>query len=162
MRKKIDQVEVIRRFIEIHGNIYDYKNVIYKNREEKISIICDVHGEFKQRPHNHIEGSGCPKCAIEKTISTNISRYSVRHPMQNSVISSRHLSSSYKTKWYITPKHNIWFCQGYEPILFNELLTIYREEDIITDYNKMPEFWYRDNDNVLHRYYPDCYIPQNR
>jgi hypothetical protein len=47
----------------IHKNKYDYSKVFYKNgSKEKITIICDVHGEFKQLPSSHLRGQGCPKC----------------------------------------------------------------------------------------------------
>ena len=29
----------------------------------KIIIICKTHGEFKQKPNNHLQANGCPKCA---------------------------------------------------------------------------------------------------
>ena len=32
----------------------------------KVCIICKVHGEFWQTPHNHLKGYGCKKCSIEK------------------------------------------------------------------------------------------------
>jgi hypothetical protein len=30
----------------------------------KVTILCDVHGEFSQRPADHINGSGCPECSL--------------------------------------------------------------------------------------------------
>lgn len=47
---------------EVHGNRYDYSKVIYKGCEHKVIIICDIHGEFKQTPHNHLKGNNCEKC----------------------------------------------------------------------------------------------------
>lgn len=32
----------------------------------KITIICKIHGEFKQTPNDHLSGKGCKLCAIEK------------------------------------------------------------------------------------------------
>lgn len=63
----------IRKAISIHGNIYDYSNVVYLNQMTKISIICSKHGEFKQIPNSHLQGRGCPICKEskgEKTIRT--------------------------------------------------------------------------------------------
>lgn len=52
---------------KIHGDEYDYSKVEYKNNSTPVCIICTKHGEFWQRPYDHIDGkSGCPKCANEK------------------------------------------------------------------------------------------------
>jgi very-short-patch-repair endonuclease len=45
-----------------HGKIYDYSKVIYKRHNQKVIIICSIHGEFEQTPHSHINGCGCPRC----------------------------------------------------------------------------------------------------
>ena len=50
----------------MHGNKYDYSKTIYTTGEEKLRIICPVHGDFYQSPRNHLNGSGCKKCAAEK------------------------------------------------------------------------------------------------
>jgi len=47
----------------IHGGKYCYSDVKYVSSSTKVSIICESHGEFTQRPASHLEGSGCPKCA---------------------------------------------------------------------------------------------------
>lgn len=39
---------------------YDFKS------DNKIKIICPVHGEFFQTTYGHIRGNGCPKCSYEK------------------------------------------------------------------------------------------------
>ena len=48
--------------MKIHGDIYDYSLVDYKNTNTKVKIICKIHGEFEQKPNYHIQGNGCPKC----------------------------------------------------------------------------------------------------
>lgn len=63
MGKKITQEEFIRRAREIHGDKYDYSKAEYINSTTKVCIICPVHGEFWQRPVNHIcTKQGCQKC----------------------------------------------------------------------------------------------------
>jgi hypothetical protein len=56
----------IKDFIEaaksIHGNKYDYSKVEYLNKKIKVTIICPVHGNFRQIPYVHLIGCGCPKC----------------------------------------------------------------------------------------------------
>ena len=50
---------------KVHGDKYDYSKVEYVNTNTKVCIICPIHGEFLQTPHNHIRGCGCPKCAAK-------------------------------------------------------------------------------------------------
>ena len=60
---------LIDRFIKIHGNKYDYSGVEYKDAESKVRIICPKHGDFHQKPHNHLTGQCCPKCSTSKGIN---------------------------------------------------------------------------------------------
>lgn len=54
----------IQKFIDVHGDTYDYSKTVYPhNNKQKTEIICRVHGSFYQRPNDHIQGSGCPLCA---------------------------------------------------------------------------------------------------
>ena len=47
----------------IHGDRYDYSKVDYKYSNKNVIITCKVHGDFLQRPANHINSKqGCPKC----------------------------------------------------------------------------------------------------
>lgn len=57
----------ITKFKEAHGDKYDYSQVVYKLGREKVTIICPVHGPFKQTPENHWGGAGCPDCGIIKS-----------------------------------------------------------------------------------------------
>lgn len=54
--------EWIEKANSVHGKRYDYSGVVYKNNSTKICIICKEHGEFWQRPANHLKGKNCPKC----------------------------------------------------------------------------------------------------
>ena len=55
--------EFITKSIKIHGNTYDYTKVEYKNNTEPVIIICKIHGNFTQRPTDHLSNKGCIKCA---------------------------------------------------------------------------------------------------
>lgn len=46
----------------VHGDLYDYSLVDYKNNKTDVRIICPIHGEFLQNPSAHLKGCGCPKC----------------------------------------------------------------------------------------------------
>ena len=49
---------------KIHGSRYDYSKVNYINANEKVEIICDIHGSFWQTPQCHISSKqNCPKCS---------------------------------------------------------------------------------------------------
>lgn len=55
-----------KRGIKIHNNKYDYLNVQYKDMHTKVCIICPIHGEFLQKPNNHLnQKQGCPNCIIQ-------------------------------------------------------------------------------------------------
>ena len=55
--------EFIKEVKKIHGNKYNYSKVNYDGAHKNITIICQEHGEFKQRAALHLKGSGCPNCA---------------------------------------------------------------------------------------------------
>lgn len=54
----------IERAQKIHGNVYDYSQVVYTGVKSKVKIGCRIHGVFEQTPDKHLHGPcGCPKCA---------------------------------------------------------------------------------------------------
>ena len=54
--------EFIEKAKQVHGNRYDYSKVECYGNKVKVCIICKKHGEFWQKPSNHLSGNGCPKC----------------------------------------------------------------------------------------------------
>jgi len=70
---KNDLTKFIEKSKKIHNDKYDYSLVEYKNSHEKIKIICPIHGEFEQKPCNHINSKqGCPFCGGTKQLTTEI------------------------------------------------------------------------------------------
>ena len=69
--KKSNTEEFIQTSKEIHGDKYDYSKVVYDKSNIKVIIICKKHGEFKQRPGNHLNGQGCKKCGQVYSPTTN-------------------------------------------------------------------------------------------
>jgi len=61
--------EFIIKAIGVHGNMYNYTKTNYTNKRTNVTIICKIHGVFKQLPLNHTTGRGCPKCGTEKQAS---------------------------------------------------------------------------------------------
>lgn len=74
---------ILERFVEVHGNTYDYSKVIFKKSALAVNIHCLKHGEFKMSPDRHIKGAGCPSCAKnEKTILETIALLAEIHANQ--------------------------------------------------------------------------------
>lgn len=70
MPAKLTLQTFIERANKVHNNFYDYTKSVYKNYNTFVTIVCPIHGEFQQRPNNHINNQGCPKCGIEKRSKT--------------------------------------------------------------------------------------------
>lgn len=47
----------------VHGNKYDYSITDYITAKKDLFINCPNHGEFRQRPGNHLNGQGCTQCS---------------------------------------------------------------------------------------------------
>ena len=60
--------EFIQKAKAIHGDKYDYSKVEYVNAKTKVCIICSRHGEFLQRPSEHLRGYGCFACGHEYVV----------------------------------------------------------------------------------------------
>lgn len=67
----------MERFLEVsrsvHGDKYDYSKVVLGNnatRKQHVTIICPIHGEFKQQPAKHMDGDNCPKCSGKYQMTT--------------------------------------------------------------------------------------------
>lgn len=61
--KRLTNEQFIEKAKEIHGCFYDYSKVEYIGANTNVCIICPIHGDFWQTPHNHLKGQKCPKCA---------------------------------------------------------------------------------------------------
>ena len=61
-RQSLNTEQFIERAKKVHGDKYDYSKTEYINSSTKVCIICPIHGEFWQRPTEHLRGRGCKKC----------------------------------------------------------------------------------------------------
>ena len=59
-------LEFIEKANKKHNNLYNYDKVSYIKDDQKVIITCSTHGDFKQRPDNHLQGQGCPVCCLPK------------------------------------------------------------------------------------------------
>src|ERR1035437_822925 len=73
MQKTDTRTLTLAKFVEkatqIHDDLYDYSLFSFVNNYTKATIVCKKHGEFDQKPHNHLGGQGCPKCRYIKSAS---------------------------------------------------------------------------------------------
>lgn len=64
----VTKEEFIDRANKVHQYKYDYSLIEYRGLEKKVSIVCPIHGVFKQSPIQHLRSKvGCQLCAIEKS-----------------------------------------------------------------------------------------------
>lgn len=60
--RKLSFDEFVLRANIIHGKKYAYPLCEYKTTDDKIQIICPIHGIFEQSMRSHLNGRGCPHC----------------------------------------------------------------------------------------------------
>ncbi len=83
--KRTSVDEFIKRAGAVHGERYDYSQVLFYRLLDKVKIRCEEHGTFEQKAMDHLNGSGCPTCAgvkkhsyddfIERAISLHGKKY---------------------------------------------------------------------------------------
>jgi very-short-patch-repair endonuclease len=54
--------EFIQLSKDVHGDLYNYDLVDYKNKRIRVKIKCENHGIFEQLPYVHLNGANCPRC----------------------------------------------------------------------------------------------------
>ena len=65
--RRLNTKEFIEKSKKIHNNMYDYSLVKYENNHTKVKIVCKKHGLLDIFPSNHLSGTGCKKCSIDRT-----------------------------------------------------------------------------------------------
>lgn len=55
---------------KIHGDLYDYSEVVYSGAKVKVRIRCKTHGVFEQTTNNHLTGYGCIRCGNTYSYTT--------------------------------------------------------------------------------------------
>lgn len=65
--RKLTTEDFIARAKEVHGDKYDYSRVEYAGANNKVCVVCPVHGEFWPVASQHMLGGQCPKCQKDKT-----------------------------------------------------------------------------------------------
>lgn len=120
-RLKIGELQ--KSFRNIHGDKYKYPYLEseYTNNRSHITIVCPIHGEFKQLAMKHLQGQGCQYCnesRLEKEIALFLDTNKVDYIRQMK-FNWLKLDKPMSLDFYL-PKHNIAIeCQGeqhYKPI----------------------------------------------
>lgn len=66
MGRRLTQEEFIKRSMAVHGDRYDYSEVVYIGSCIKVKIKCKIHGVYEQTPNEHCnKRHGCRQCSIE-------------------------------------------------------------------------------------------------
>lgn len=156
---------------KVHGAKYTYNDTNYQGNKTPITITCPIHGEFLQRPNDHLEGKGCPHCGhniskAEEEIYQYLCQYIpsdniIRHDkkllegLEVDILLSNyqlgiefnglrwHTEKFHKDKYYHVQKTNLAESKGYH------LIQIFEDEwvehkDIIL--NKLRHFIRKDGD----------------
>ena len=113
-RTKLSREEFIQKAIEVHGNKYDYSKVDYVNNYTDVCIICQKHGEFWQKPSDHLQGNGCKKCHqshLERIIKKILKEKKIKYKSQYAFDWLKYIKGQYLDIYL--PDYNIAIeCQG--------------------------------------------------
>lgn len=71
--------EFISRVTALHHGKYAYPDQ-YQHSQQKLTIVCPVHGEFTQLANSHMLGRGCKQCAKENHSGIYNDDYFIAHP----------------------------------------------------------------------------------
>lgn len=114
--KRYNTEEWIEEAKKKHGDKYDYSKSVYRNAQEKITVIChekddlgEEHGEFYIRAGNHIAGTGCPKCGkrYKMTQDEFIKRAKLVHGEKYDYSKTKYTYSTEKVD-IVCPKHGVF------------------------------------------------------
>lgn len=93
--RRLSVKEFIAKARAIHDNKYSYDKVAYVGCRTDVLITCpkSKHGEFSQKPVNHLSGSGCPKCSEsrgEKYVAKTLRQFAVEFDREFSLPDCRY------------------------------------------------------------------------
>lgn len=103
---KLTTEEFITRAVKVHGDRYDYLGTTYKDMKTNVSVMCPIHGEFTQRPYDHLQGRGCRKCGGTSLLTTEefIERAKQVHKNKYDYSKSKYMLNDIKVE-IVCPKH---------------------------------------------------------
>src|ERR1700722_2142521 len=117
MKKKTTK-QFIDEAILLHSGRYIYLKTIYSNAHDKVIITCQIHGDFKQTPRNHLfgrngKGQGCHKCMlIEKADNIRLTNEEIdQYLIDNDITIKRignYINSAIHLNWKCLLCDNVW------------------------------------------------------
>jgi len=118
-RKLSNLPTFLQRATDVHGNKYDYSDVVYVNSHTKVKILCHDHGEFSQTPNNHTSrGIGCPQCGMTGRYDINRLQTDTKLGESGGVLYLCYMKSAEESFYKIgitkSLKHRIKGFTGYE------------------------------------------------
>lgn len=117
MRPKLTTESYIQKAKKIHGDKYDYSLVEYNRSNSKISIICKLHGLFKQEANSHLQGFNCPKCVGRNKTTEEIIRESIKiHGNKYDYSLTNYINSLTKIE-IICKEHGSFFQKPYDHLI---------------------------------------------
>lgn len=119
--KRSNTKDFIQKAILKHGDKFGYEKTVYEYSNKKVTITCYKHGDFQQKPNDHLNGQGCPVCREskgEQKIFEILTKYDIPFRREFKFPCS---DSRYEYDFYL-PIHNVLIefhgKQHYEPIEF--------------------------------------------
>ena len=110
MPPRLTTQEFIKLAHVVHENHYDYSLVNYKHSQQKVLILCSIHGVFEQQPARHLVGNGCRSCKNESqklTTKQFIEKAKVVHGIRYGYSLSIY-QSSHQTLLIRCPEHGMF------------------------------------------------------
>lgn len=112
IKLKYTTEEYIQECKKNHTIDYDYSQVVYTGCEDKVTIICPTHGEFRMQAGAFKQGGNCLECYIDKLRLGKeefINRSKIIHGNKYNYDKVNYIN--YQTKVIITcPKHGDFEC----------------------------------------------------
>jgi len=97
----------INKAKSVHGDKYDYSISKYTHSKDKISILCYIHGEFKQVAGQHLIGYGCKRCSEEGRRTSHddyVKKAKKAHDNKYEYVKDSYIGGTHKVK-VICPTH---------------------------------------------------------
>lgn len=70
-----DQEDFLNQVIRVHGDKYDYSEMVYNKAHIKVTVICKKHGRFKITPNNFLNSkNGCKTC-VRESMTIGLERF---------------------------------------------------------------------------------------
>jgi len=134
---------------KIYNFKYDYSKTVYVNDNEKVTITCPIHGDFKQRLSDHSRGKECSKCSNMSRRLKTIER----------------INRNILEGCQITPNYNRMACELFDSISEKENINIKHALNGGEYYIPQLGYWldgYDEINNVVYEYYEKAHYVKGK